>query len=265
MKKIALALVALFSTVGAFAQKESITINDFTYTESVGETYAIAARNKVIEGLSNMARLEITEANADAGLASKYILDGHVISITTTRQASENGGYNYDAKVAYQLKVTDRNSQKLVANKTFEASSSSLLSIHKTEVDAANAAIDNISTQLKNFVDEVFKLKGSIVEISEVKKDEAKTLYISIGSDNGILKGQKLDVFVEKEVAGRTVSKLIGEVKVEAVEAGDLSLCKVTKGGKEINAAVNEGRNTSVVSKVNNNIFNKVNSNILGF
>ena len=51
------------------------------------------------------------------------------------------------------------------------------------------------------------------------------------------------------------VNKLIGEIKVEAVEAGDLSLCKVTKGGKEINAAINENRNTSVISKVNKNIF----------
>ena len=62
-------------------------------------------------------------------------------------------------------------------------------------------------------------------------------------------------MYIEKEVAGRKVNKLIGEVKVEAVEAGDLSLCKVTKGGKEINAAINENRTTSVVSKVNGNIF----------
>lgn len=254
MKKIILALIAILSTTATFAQKESITINGFTYSSGVGESYATAVRNKVIEGIANMARLEIVEATSDAGLASNYVLDGHVVSITCTRKTDSKGKVTYNAKVAYQLKVTDTSNQNLVANKTFEASSPSFLTSYSTEVDAANAAIDYISTQLKDFVENTFKLTGSIVEISEVKKDEAKKLYINIGSDKGILKGQKLDVYVEKEVAGRKVNKLIGEIKVEAVEAGDLSLCKVTKGGKEINAAINENRTTSVVSKVNGNI-----------
>lgn len=255
MKKIVMTLVALFSTIGVFAQKESITINNFTYATSVGENYSVAVRNKVIEGVSNMARLNIVEANSDAGLSSTYVLDGHVVSFTCTRKTDTKGNINYTAKVAYQLKVTELSNKNLIANKTFEATSPTFLSSYSTEKDAVNAAIDFISTQLKDFIEETFKLKGSIVEISEAKKDEAKKLYINIGSDNGILKGQKLDVYIEKEVAGRKVNKLIGEIKVEAVEAGDLSLCKVTKGGKEINAAINENRNTSVISKVNKNIF----------
>ena len=96
---------------------------------------------------------------------------------------------------------------------------------------------------------------GSVIEIAEAKKDEAKKVYIDLGSDLGITKGQKFDVREEREIAGRKINKVIGELKVESVEAGDISLCKVTKNGKAIQAAFNEGKTLSIITKVDNSIF----------
>ncbi len=250
MKKVFLALVAIVVSLSAFAQKEQFAVKDFTYSENVGENYAMAVRNKVLEVIGGMARFEVVNFQQDAAAeasAATYVMDGHVVSITITSMTLDDGTVTYDAKIAYQLKVAQGDKQ--IGNKTFEASSASLLSSHKTQVDAANAAVNKIPGDLKIFIDEHFKMNGSIVEIAETKKNEAKKLYINLGSDKGIQAKQKFDVMVEKEIAGRKVQKSIGELEVESVEAGDLSLCKVKKGGKEILAAVNEGRTVSCVSK----------------
>ncbi|MDD2960607.1 MAG: hypothetical protein PHR45_00800 [Muribaculaceae bacterium] len=286
MKKNCLAILMAFvgiCTINAqdVSGKEVICVQSFSHSDNIGTNYVEMLRNKVIEGLTNTNRFRLIDAESDPvlkaesqrrtqesalnddnamlesikTLGANYVLSGHIASITSTRSVDSKGNVSYDSKVAFQLKVYELSTGTVISNKSFEVSSSSLFTSHKTQGDAVVAAIDSAEYPMKDFVDEVFKIQGSIVEISESKKDEAKKVYISIGSDKGILKGQKLDVYMEREVAGRKASKMIGELKVEAVEAGDLSFCKVTKGGKEIFKAVNEGNKVTVITKVNTNIF----------
>ncbi|MDD2960606.1 MAG: hypothetical protein PHR45_00795 [Muribaculaceae bacterium] len=286
MKRICLAILLVFvgfCTINAqdVSGKEVVCVQSFSHADNIGTNYVEMLRNKVIEGMTKTNRFRLIDAESDPvlkaesqrrtqesalnddnamlesikTLGANYVLSGHVASITSTRNVDSKGNVSYNSKVTFQLKVYELSTGTVISNKTFEASSSSLFSLHKTQGDAIVGAVDNADNPMKNFVDEVFKIQGAIVEISESKKDEAKKVYISIGSDKGILKGQKLDVYMEREVAGRKASKLIGELKVEAVEAGDLSFCKVTKGGKEIFEAVNEGKKVTVITKVNGNIF----------
>ena len=120
-------------------------------------------------------------------------------------------------------------------------------------MEAITDAFKSTKLNMERFVDEVFKLEGKIEEIAESKKDEAKKVYINLGELRGIQKGQKFDVFVAREVAGRKTRKLIGELQVDAVEADDLSLASVKKGGKDIMAAIGEGKVLTVESKKDTN------------
>lgn len=91
---------------------------------------------------------------------------------------------------------------------------------------------------VRALVDEAFKLNGTILEISATKGDEAKQVYISLGSAHGVGNKARFKVYELRTVAGRNSRKEIGELKVSAVEGEDLTLCDVVKGGKEIKAAM---------------------------
>lgn len=91
---------------------------------------------------------------------------------------------------------------------------------------------------MRELVNEAFKLNGTIIEINESKGDEAKQVYISLGSNHGVTPKGSFKVFVLRTVAGRASRKEIGELKVNAIEGEDLTLCDVKKGGKEIKEAM---------------------------
>ena len=251
MKNVLLLVVLALFSLSTYAARESVLVKPFTHSTSVSQTYCNSVRNKVMEGINNKGRVKVLDSATEAD----YTLDGQVVSITYTTGRNDKGT-TYSAKINYQLKVTRISDNEIIANKTFEATSSTLFSTFYTKLDAVNSAVDFIDAQIPDFVDEVFKSYGTVIEVAEVKKDAAKKVYISLGSEDGILKGQKLDVRVEKTIGGRTINKVIGEIKVESVEGADISLCKVTKEGKEIQKAMLETPDAvTVVTKVNTNIF----------
>ena len=65
-----------------------------------------------------------------------------------------------------------------------------------------------------------------------------------------------LDVFEVKLIAGREAKTEIGSLRVEEVVAGDLSMCVVIKGGKEIMAAFRKGSEMRVLTKKDNALKN---------
>ena len=102
---------------------------------------------------------------------------------------------------------------------------------------------------MQKFVNDHFKLESTIVTIEQSdKKKGALTVYVNCGSAVGIQKGQLFDVKVEKDVAGKKILTNIGTLKADEVQSEDMTLCKVTKGGKEILEANQEGRKLIVIS-----------------
>ena len=67
-----------------------------------------------------------------------------------------------------------------------------------------------------------------------------KTVYIDLGTSLSAYKGQQFDVYSVKEIAGKEARIEIGRLKVEEVLGEELSLCKVTKGEKEIKTYVDK-------------------------
>ncbi len=104
---------------------------------------------------------------------------------------------------------------------------------------------------MKDFVDESFPVTGVLEDIESFSKNnkEVETFYIGIGSEDGIAKGQKLDVKLVQKIGKKTAAKTIGEVEVVEVAGDDISLCKVKKGGAEIKAAHDLNQTVIVSSK----------------
>ena len=252
--------------------KDIVFIESFSYPNNIGSNIVLSLRNKVIEGI-NLIDTEsdpilksekerrsqesaINEENANLEsmktLGAKYVISGHIVSMEAVREKDSSGNVSYSGSVVYQLKVYDLSNGTIVATKDFNQSGLTG-GIGSTTMEAITDAFKSTKLNMERFVDEVFKIDGKIEEIAESKKDEAKKVYINLGELRGIQQGQKFDVFMEREVAGRKTRKLIGELQVEAVEAGDLSLSNVKKGGKEIMAAIGEGKVLTVESKKDTN------------
>ncbi len=100
--------------------------------------------------------------------------------------------------------------------------------------EAMANGIDDLKKPIKKFILDKLPYYGKILEVTESKGNEAKMLYISIGSKVGITKGQKLAVKAAALAAGRPYYRSLGVVKVEEVEGEFGSRCKVTEGGDKI-------------------------------
>ena len=170
--------------------------------------------------------------------------------MVTTINKTDDGKYYYTATCAYTLKVINPADGKLVTTKTFKHGDGITDIVTADTKDEAVAKVCRYAVKsVRALVDDAFKIQGTILEVSAVKKDEAKEVYISLGSDNGVGEGAYFGVYVTREVAGRVSRKEIGQLKVKAVEGGDISLCEVKKGGKEIKAAIDGGQ-TVVINTV---------------
>ena len=102
---------------------------------------------------------------------------------------------------------------------------------------------------MRDFVDEYFKMEGTILEVNSEKKGKAEEVYINLGSMNGVKEAQKFTVYAIREVAGREAKKEIGRLTVKAVEGDDISLCKAQKGGEEIMKAIRDEQPIKIVSR----------------
>ena len=269
MKKIFsifLFAVCAMSSVSVNAQEEqapgkpNVFIDYFYRPSSVKAAWADNLRSCVIEGINATARVELIDASTKETLrleeerrnsenvvsggdlerlkvmtteGANFLITGTVTSIATEKKKLDDGTPYYSATCAYTLKVINPSNGKLVSTKNFKHGDGILNSVTgDTEDEAVSKVCRQAVKTMRELVESAFRIEGYVLEISESKKDEAKELYISIGSDNGVGPDAYFDACIEREIAGRKSNKVIGFLKVKNVEGGDLTLCEVKKGGK---------------------------------
>ena len=254
-----LALCALIS-VPALAQeatepagKPNVFIDYFKRSSNVPFVWVEGLRNHVIEGIHKLDRVQLIDVDSKDVLRiekerreSEDISagDGTVSAMTAKRETMDDGSVYYSASVAYTLKLVDPKTGKLVGTKSYSHGAGITdVATGSTPDEAIADASAKAVKAVREFIDENFKVQGTILEIAELKKDKAKKVYISLGSDNGVGEGTYFAVYVLRKVAGRDSRKEIGRLAVETVEGGDLSLCDVKKGDKEIKQAMDAGQN----------------------
>lgn len=283
-RMLLLALLCVSYALSGYAQeadeakgKANVFIDYFWRPSEVSFSWAENLRNCVIEGINKTGRVELTDVDSNDALAvekarreadnvsagddmerlkvmtsegANYLIQGRISSMVTDINKTDDGKYYYTATCAYTLKVINPTNGKLVSTKTFKHGAGITdIVTGDTEEEAIAKVCGYAVKAVRALVDDAFKIQGTILEISAAKKDEAKEVYISLGSDNGVAEGAYFGVYVTRMVANRESRKEIGQLKVKAVEGGDISLCEVKKGGKEIKAAMDGGQ-TVVINTI---------------
>lgn len=250
----------------ANAQKPVMYAGSFTYADNVEVSNVLEVRSAIVSGIIDTQRFDLIDADSKDQLnteaerrsseeamadkaarasamqekAAQYLLYGYIAQCEGIASDTE-GGSNYTGEVKFTVKVVQTSDKKVVASKDFNLSGFKC-GAGDTPQAAISDALRHVKNDMKNFVDENFKLKAVIIgEGFETKRNkEMVTCLINLGSDHGVEKGQRLDVSVVNMVAGREVNKVIGQITIQEVMAGDLSQCKVNKGGEEILKAMND-------------------------
>lgn len=274
MKRLFIIVALCLASVSVFAQKSVVVVDYFEYANSVVPSYADAVRSSIIQGINQMNRLTLIDAAKESSLAleeerrdsekaalditartgqmktlgAEYIVTGNVTNVSATRRTDSEGKVSYRGNIVYSVTVLKVEDGSVVGTKNYTHSDITTGS-GTTEELAINDTYRYCVNSMEDFVQEFFPLKGAIVEMAEAKGDKVKSCYISLGTSVGVLKGQTLDAFAVKTVAGRAIETKIGSLTISEVVAEDLSLCKVTTGAKEIMAASKDGMEIVVKTK----------------
>lgn len=276
MKKLTLVIILILSSAALFAQKQVVVIDYFRYANGVSSADATALRSSVIAGINAINRvhlidvetesslqMEVSRRNSELAMEDKtaragvmktlganYLITGTVSKMDATYKSNDDGSSYYSGNIIYSLSVISVENGTIMGTENYTYSGLTG-NTGSTASDAVISTMNRVKQSMDNFVNEYFKLKGKVVEMNEANKkgDQAKSLYISLGSTEGISKDQILEVFEVKMIAGKEAESNIGEVKVDEVVASDLSMCKVTKGGKEIMTAFQKGSELRVKTR----------------
>lgn len=172
-------------------------------------------------------------------------------------QKKEKGRYPfYKATITYTVKITDCQTGSVQAQESYSYSEGRFNSTEKkSEYPSEKAVRDALIRKCVSndaftiLILNTFKAQGKVLQVEDGNDKKAKTVFVSLGSDDGITAGQKLEVYKEIDVAGETSRKLIGEVEVIEILSKSRCLCKVKSGGNVIQQVISVGGNLPVLSK----------------
>lgn len=259
--------------------KKTVYIEYFNRPQNLSFSQAEALRNKVIEHIQYRKRIILIDVDSDKSLkleqsrrespeasaegdmdrmktmvtiGANLILQGRINSIATKSETDKEGKRTYTATCSYTLKFVNPQNGTIVASETNENSGHDA-----SEEKAIQSAVTSVGTSnaIDRLLENIAPLYGHILEISKLKKDEAKEVYIDLGTLHGIDTETWFSIKVSRQIAGRTADKEIGLLKVSTVEGENISLCKVKKGGKELKAAMDQGVTITLQSKYVSTLF----------
>lgn len=259
---------------GQVKGKPVIFVDYFNAPSNINESLIETLRGKVIEGIQETQRLQVIDIDSYAQLkdeaerrkkesamadltartsemrtlGANYILTGDIATMMATEQKDSDNKRYYKGSIQWTIKVIDAETGTLKTTQTFDHSGFTG-SRGDTRDEAIVKTCDYAKYSMDDFVNETFPMEGLILKVETVKKNKAQTVYIDLGSAQGVTDGQRFDVFLETDIAGEIGRTEIGALSAREVISAQRTLCKVTKGGKEIQAAVMNGQKLIVISK----------------
>ena len=215
--------------------------------------YADDVRANIRKGFSNVIRFETIDGRTfqEERLRNDrlFYVDGTIINISATtdgpslkeRKRLKNSSFTPSTTIKATISVTvnlkNVSTGVMEDSRTFNASGSDAASEDK----AVTQALINLSGIITDYYNRKFPINASIVERGEVKKEKQKTVYIDLGTALGAYEDQQFNIYSVKTIAGKEARIEIGRLKIEEVLGEELSLCKVTKGEKEVKTALDSG------------------------
>ncbi|MDE6740922.1 MAG: hypothetical protein K2J58_01165 [Muribaculaceae bacterium] len=283
IRQILSLMVLACSVIGLNAARPTVYFQQFDNSAKVKDAWVETVRGAVLEGLHNTNRVNIIDAVTEASRyeeelrrlkenlatddlettealqtrGANVLISGDVTAIPVTGTPID-GGTSYKATATFILRIVNALDGTLIGSKTFTlpktfsvGTLTGLVTVNKSQDEAVQAIKGEITKAMKGFVAEAFPVAGTIEEVESLSKNnkEIETFYISIGSEDGLVKGEKLDVKTERKIGQKVAAKVIGEVEIMEIVGDDISLCKVRKGGADIKAAYDGGHTIKVSTK----------------
>lgn len=267
MKKILLFLAMAICSIGVFAKKQVVFVEYFSYSSEIGDVRTEQVRNSVIASLTSYQHLQVVDVASQASLAKEkdrrsdedalddetarigkmkklganYLIQGYVSTLDVNQKVEVNKKgeekIRYNAVLSYTIKVVDCETGTLLSTDLFKYESN----LCKNSEESVQKLLVKIPGDIKKIVTKNFKLNSIILDSEyESKNGNLNKCYINLGEDDGVVPGT---VFAVKRAiikVGRVSWTEIGEIVVESIIAGDLAQCKVKKGGKDLNMALEE-------------------------
>lgn len=217
-------------------------------------SYQEALRATIVKGISQGHRITLMDGTGMS--QANWYVDGTVSNISTTTKIEkykDNKGKEqsttwYKAQIGVTLHVKDAQTNQILASPMFKVSDEDLAWI-TTPDEAINNALQSLSSRITDYFNRWLPLHANIIEGARDKKDKQKEVYIDLGNDTkGVYRGLRFGVYTTKIVAGKEAKRQIGKLKITDIQGGDISLCKVQSGGKDIKAAIDAGETLLVTS-----------------
>ncbi len=259
---------------GQVKEKPVVFVDYFDAPSNANKALIETLRGKVIEGIQETQRLQVIDVASHAELKDEaerrksesamgditartsemrtlgadYIITGTIATMTATEQRDSDNKLYYKGSIHWTIKVIDAATGTLKTTQTFDHSGFTG-SRGDTRDEAIAKTCDYAKNSMDNFVNETFPIEGLILKVETVKKDKAQTVYIDLGNAQGVTDGQRFNVFLETDIAGEIGRTEIGALSAKEVVSAQRTLCKVTKGGKEIQEAFQKGQKLIVISR----------------
>ena len=239
------------SAVGTVVGAVLDVLADQTTTEEPG--YSDALRASVIMALSNVRRFTVTDGLQVApNDATNFIVDGTINYISITRELKLASNKKdkipqFYAQISLTLNIKDVTTGTVLNSQVFEVNKTGWSWVNSTDTAIKNA-LETLRKRLEKYYNTAFPYTAHILERGMEKKDKLKELYIDLGAMHGLREGTHFDVYLLGNIGGKETRKQIGRLRVKSVEGDEVSLCKVSSGGKEIKAAIDALQQLLIVS-----------------
>ena len=128
---------------------------------------------------------------------------------------------------------------------------------------AMEEAIKNFDNNVLGHLNDKFPVYGSVMQISDMDGKKVKSMYIDLGSNEGLQQGNHLHVYAANyigrgpyaggfgngAVPGGTVAyEKVGSIRVDQINGPEVAHCTVASGGKDIKRALDAGKRLVVAS-----------------
>lgn len=218
--------------------------------------YVPAVGTAVKRAVANFARLALKEGGAPQSPAEGDILITTEVTSLGVSSSYKSNGVKEDGFVKATITLKDLATGDIIGTRSF--SEEKEVGIYATTKEKAlTNAIDNLQSDVRKYLWELFPVSGTVLEASETKKDKVKSVYIDLGSADGVYKGQYFKVMKAGNVGGHEIKKEIGRLKIESVQGDEVSECKVVKGDDAIKEAFDDGSKMTVQSILHQGFWSK--------
>ncbi|MEY8585860.1 hypothetical protein [Phocaeicola sartorii] len=264
-RNILLLIILTVISIGASGQKYTIYVDDFDSEIKVPNRAINMIRLAFIDGIRNTNRVNVVDAvsaGSDLSLSpledarrfkAEYLLKGNVMQREATDDGSSHRRYHsrensYKEKFTLRLDLIRTSDGVTISTRNYEETGSAS-GKDATQYSAIEHSLINVPYEMGLFVENYFKVYGSILKVVSTKREKAKTIYINLGYDDPIKAGLRFDVVENGMLEGHYTETKIGEVRIAEIMGPNISLCKVNKGGATILAALNEGKTLKLISR----------------